>query len=347
MIDDSDLMELVSEAEAEPPLDVTEIVQRWRARKTIASNYVTWLRSRVGHQKVFLVRACGIVADAEGQVLLQRHPDLGWWELPGGLLEPGERLSACLVRRLRETGLTVEPARLVGLYTSADFDLTYPNGDQVQQFIACFVCRVTGGQWPASAASFSPTALPDVPAWTRAMIEDYAANTPAASFRRGSPGSPVSHEHILQLRRYVGRERLMMVGGAGLVRDEAGRVLLIRRSDDGKWALPAGSMELGERVDRAVEREVGEETGLVVRAERLIGVYAGGPAFRHTYPNGDQAVLVSTFFDCRVMGGALCADNDETLEVRFFPPDRLPPLLELHSIRIRDGLAGREAACFQ
>jgi ADP-ribose pyrophosphatase YjhB (NUDIX family) len=244
-------------------------------------DYVTWLRSRVGHQKVFLVRACGIVTDAEGRVLLQRHPDWGWWELPGGPLEPGERLSACLVRGLRETGLTVEPARLVGLYTSADFDLTYPN-------------------------------------------EDYAANTPAASFRRGSSGSPISHEHILHLRQFVGRERLMITGGAGLVRNEAGQVLFIRRSDDGMWALPAGAMELGERVDRAVEREVGEETGLVVRAERLIGVYAGGPAFRHTYPNGDQTVLVSTFFDCRVMGGALCADNDEA-----------------------DGLAGREAACFQ
>ena len=338
-------------------------------------NYVTWLRSCVGHQKIFLVRACGIVTDEEGQVLLQRHPDLGWWELPGGPLEPGERLSACLVRGMRrETGLVIEPARLVGLYTSADFDLTYPNGDQVQQFIACFVCRVTGGTLrPVVAtlvapfsptttkvvttsdpsprggalACFSPTALPDLPAWDRAMIEDYAANTPAASFRRGSPGSPVSHEHVLQLRRYVGRERLMMVGGAGLVRDEAGQILFIRRSDDGMWALPAGAMELGERVDRAVEREVGEETGLVVRAERLIGVYAGGPVFRHTYPNGDQTVLVSTFFDCRVMGGALCADNDEALEVRFFPPDRLPPLLELYSIRIHDGLAGREAACFR
>ena len=311
-------------------------------------DYVTWLRSRVGHQKVILVRACGIVTDAEGRVLLQRHPDFGWWELPGSLLEPGERLSECLVRGLRrKTRLVVEPARLVGLYTSPDFDLTYPNGDQVQQFIACFACRVTSGQWPAGAARFTPTTLPDVPVWTRAMIEDYAANTPAASFRRGSPGSPVSHEHILHLRQYVGHERLMMMGGAGLVRDEAGRVLLIRRSDDGMWALPAGAMELGERVDQAVEREVGEETGLVVRAERLIGVYAGGPAFRHTYPNGDQTVLVTTFFDCRVVGGALCADNDEALEVRFFPPDQLPPLLEFHSIRICDGLAGREAACFQ
>ena len=331
-----------------------------------SSNYVQWLRSRVGHQKVFYVRACGVVRDGEGRVLLQRPPDFDRWGLPGGSLEPEERLSACLARGMRrKTGLEVEPTRLVGLYTSPDFDVTYPNGDQVQQFIACFACQVTGGtplifrnghsdgtlladQVAArNLAYFSPDALPDTPAWYRAMIEDYVADAPAASFRRGSPGSPMSKEHIIQLRQYVGREQLLMVGGGGLVRDEAGRILLIRRGDDGKWGLPAGSMELGERLDRAVAREVGEETGLVVRTERLIGVYTGGPTFTHTYPNGDQIALVTTLFDCRVVGGRLRADNAESLEVRFFPPDELPPLAQLYTIRIRHSLAGREAAFFQ
>ena len=132
-----------------------------------------------------------------------------------------------------------------------------------------------------------------------------------------------------------------------MVRDDADRILLIRRSDDGMWALPAGSMELGERLDRAVAREVNEETGLVVHTRRLVGVYTGGPAFQHTYPNGDQTVFVTTLFDCQVMGGALRADNKESLEVRFFPSDRLPPLAEAHRIRIRDGLIGQEAAFFQ
>jgi 8-oxo-dGTP pyrophosphatase MutT (NUDIX family) len=250
--------------------------------------------------------------------------------------------------------LTVETARLVGLYTSPDFDLTYPNGDQFQQFTACFACHVSDGVLHSGEnetrdlAYFSPTVLPDVPAWYRVMIEDHAANVPAASFRRGSPGNgPASREHILRLRRYVGHERLIMVGGAGLVRDEAGQILLIRRSDDGEWCLPAGAMELGERVDRTVEREVAEETGLVVRAERLVGIYAGGPEFSHTYPNGDQTVLVPTLFDCQVVGGTLRADNEEALEVCFFPPDRLPPLHERHLIRVRDGLAGEEAAFFR
>ncbi|MCP4543695.1 MAG: NUDIX domain-containing protein [Chloroflexi bacterium] len=318
------------------------------------SPYVKWLRSHVGHQKVFLVRACGIILDDQGHILLRRSSAFGWWGLPGNLLEPEEQLSECLIRGLRhKVGLTVEPTRLVGLYTSPDYDLTYPNGDQVQQFIACFACRVSSSAPYADETNarnlgyFSPTALPDVPLWYRAMIDDHTANAATASFQRGSPGSPTSQEHIIKLRQYVGQERLVMVGGAGLIRDEADRILLIRRSDDGTWALPAGSMELGERLDQSVAREVGEETGLVVRTERLVGVYAGGATFEHIYPNGDQTAIVTTLFDCQVVGGTLGADNKESLEVRFFPPDHLPPVTELHSIRIRDGLIGQEAAFFQ
>lgn len=82
-------------------------------------DHVTWLRSHIGHQKIILVRACGVVADQQGRVLLQWYPDFSWWGLPGSLLELEERLSACLVRNLRQkTGLGVEPTRLVGLYTS-------------------------------------------------------------------------------------------------------------------------------------------------------------------------------------------------------------------------------------
>jgi hypothetical protein len=47
------------------------------------STYVKWLCSHVGNRKIILVRACGIVADERARVLLRRHPDLGWWGLPG------------------------------------------------------------------------------------------------------------------------------------------------------------------------------------------------------------------------------------------------------------------------
>jgi 8-oxo-dGTP diphosphatase len=58
------------------------------------------------------------------------------------------------------------------------------------------------------------------------------------------------------------------------VHDAAGRLLLIRRGHDphrGSWSLPGGRVEAGESVAEAVEREVLEETGLVVRAGTTVG----------------------------------------------------------------------------
>jgi ADP-ribose pyrophosphatase YjhB (NUDIX family) len=134
-----------------------------------------------------------------------------------------------------------------------------------------------------------------------------------------------------------------MVGASAYVRDEAGRILLVRRADDGNWTLPAGAMELGERVDRTVEREVYEETGLLVEPDRLVGIYSG-PSFFHTYPNGDQVHVVTNFFRCRVAGGALQPDGKEITEARFFAPDQLPALTARHQIRITDALIGQEGA---
>ncbi|MGW0518240.1 NUDIX hydrolase [Crossiella sp. NPDC003009] len=63
------------------------------------------------------------------------------------------------------------------------------------------------------------------------------------------------------------------VSVAGVVVDGAGRVLVIRRRDNGRWEPPGGVLEVGETFEQGVRREVCEETGIVVRVERLTGVY--------------------------------------------------------------------------
>jgi 8-oxo-dGTP pyrophosphatase MutT (NUDIX family) len=70
----------------------------------------------------------------------------------------------------------------------------------------------------------------------------------------------------------------------------------------------------------AVVREVREETGLLVRPDRILGVF-GGPAFVVRYPNGDETQYVMTVFDCAVVGGHLRPDHDETIELRFVAAD--------------------------
>ena len=58
------------------------------------------------------------------------------------------------------------------------------------------------------------------------------------------------------------------------VRNSAGRLLLVRRIDDGNWELPGGRIEVGESAGQAVAREVAEESGISIELTGLAGVYS-------------------------------------------------------------------------
>jgi hypothetical protein len=90
---------------------------------------------------------------------------------------------------------------------------------------------------------------------------------------------------------------------------------------------------------------VQEETGLHVRVDRLIGLYTGRE-FEWTYPNGDQAQIVSAFFACTVLGGVLTPDHTEFVSLGYHSPALLPPLMPRYVRMLRDALAGRTEAFF-
>lgn len=147
------------------------------------------------------------------------------------------------------------------------------------------------------------------------------------------------------LRSYVGHQRIMQVRSCGFVQDEQGGILLCRRADVMLWDVPGGTISLDETPVQGLTREVQEETGLLLDAERLIGVYAG-PDFHWTYPNGDQAQILALLFAARVIGGELRRSGHENVNVGFFAPDQLPPLLNRTRRMIADSLAGRPEATF-
>ncbi len=151
--------------------------------------------------------------------------------------------------------------------------------------------------------------------------------------------------YVRWLRSYVGHQRLLQLAASAFIQDEHGCVLLGRRSDVLLWAPPSGVVQLGETPARTLLREVQEETGLHVEIERLIGLYSG-PDFEWTYPDGDQAQIVSAFFACRVVGGALTPDHHEFLDLDYFPPDAFPGLVPRYVRMLRDALAGGGAATF-
>jgi 8-oxo-dGTP pyrophosphatase MutT (NUDIX family) len=143
------------------------------------------------------------------------------------------------------------------------------------------------------------------------------------------------HERALGVRPSV----------SAVIFDRRGRILLQQRSDGGQWGLPGGSVEIGESLADAVAREVLEETGLTVRVRRLIGIYSDPEWQIVRYPNGTVWHYVNACFECVRRAGEL-RTCDETLDLRYFAPRRLPPLLlPNHRIRIRDA-RGRRAAAF-
>ena len=65
--------------------------------------------------------------------------------------------------------------------------------------------------------------------------------------------------YVGQVRKLVGDRKLLTPGARGIIRDDRGRILFIRRRDNDQWGLPAGLMELDETVYDALCREVREE----------------------------------------------------------------------------------------
>lgn len=152
---------------------------------------------------------------------------------------------------------------------------------------------------------------------------------------------PIS-EYVRRMRDKVGHELLLLPGAAAVIVKEVNEVLLQRRGDNGLWGLPGGAIEPGEEPAEAVIREVYEETGLHVVPVSIVGIY-GGQANMSEYPNGDRAAYISITFKCRVTGGDLRLDGDETLELRYFDWRSLPDnILDRHRIRIEHAMTRSE-----
>ena len=128
-------------------------------------------------------------------------------------------------------------------------------------------------------------------------------------------------------------------GVAIVIFNKEREVLLQKRADVNLWGIPSGHVEPGETVKNAAIREVFEETGLQVKIFRLIGVYSDPSSQIFQYPDGTITHFVTCCFQAEVVAGELTAASPETLDLRYFPCDRLPPdILKMHPLWLADAL---------
>jgi 8-oxo-dGTP pyrophosphatase MutT (NUDIX family) len=107
-----------------------------------------------------------------------------------------------------------------------------------------------------------------------------------------------------------------------IVAREDGAVLLIRRTDNGTWALPGGAIEMSESVADAAVRETFEETGIQVEVTGLLGIYSDPGHVIHFTSNDEVRREFSVVLTARPVGGEPTLST-ESSEVRWVAPGDL------------------------
>lgn len=120
----------------------------------------------------------------------------------------------------------------------------------------------------------------------------------------------------------------MKDGVLGIIFNDKGDVLLLKRRDVPIWVFPGGGIDEGESTSEAVIREVFEETGLRVKVSRQIGEYT---------PISKLARLTYVY-ECQIIGGEF-STGSETRELGFYSIDKLPQnFFHIHEEWLKDAL---------
>lgn len=142
-------------------------------------------------------------------------------------------------------------------------------------------------------------------------------------------------DFVVRLREHIGHDLLWLPGVTAVVlRDD--HVLLVRRSDNGRWAPVTGIVDPGEHPAVAAVRETEEETGVHCEVEALVWVNVTS---ERTHVNGDRAQYLDHTFRCRFLSGEAFVADDESFEVCWYPVDELPAMEPVLAERIHTAVA--------
>jgi 8-oxo-dGTP pyrophosphatase MutT (NUDIX family) len=119
-----------------------------------------------------------------------------------------------------------------------------------------------------------------------------------------------------------------------VVENDAGDILMIRRSDNGNWAVPGGAIDLGESMAQAGVRETLEETGIECQITGVVGIYTDPKHIIFYTSNGEARQEFSILLTGRLVGGEPTPSSEST-EVHWVKPNRLADLKMDRSMRRR------------
>ena len=126
--------------------------------------------------------------------------------------------------------------------------------------------------------------------------------------------------YISKIREYVGHAPIMATAATCIIYDEYKGILFEKRSDNGMWCIPGGSLEFGESLEEGLLREVKEETGLDIFNPVFLDVKAN---VHIIYPNQDEVYYTDVVYYSNEYSGILQHDEEST-ELKWFKLDELP-----------------------
>jgi len=129
-----------------------------------------------------------------------------------------------------------------------------------------------------------------------------------------------------------------------VVTNDAGEILMIRRTDNDNWAVPGGAIDLGESVAQAAVRETSEESGIECEITGIVGIYSDPKHVLLYTSNGEVRQEFSIVLTARPLSGQP-TPSSESSEVRWVPVSEIRDYTMDRSMRIRinDYLAHKES----
>lgn len=130
-------------------------------------------------------------------------------------------------------------------------------------------------------------------------------------------------DFITRLRSKIGQDLLWLSGATAVIQRDNGDILLVRRSDNGRWTPITGIVDPGENPAFTCLREAQEEANVTIEVVALAQLKADPP---QEFSNGDRCQFLDHTFYCRYVSGEARVNDEESSEVRWVPLAELPNL---------------------